>query len=206
MFAYFKGILASKKEGSIIVETGGVGYLINYPAGLMDALPGRGEDVTVYTYTSVSQDAVALYGFPTEDDLDLFRLLISVSGVGPKAGMALLSVLRPAELRAAIVSGDTKKLSKAKGVSDKTAQRIIVDLKNKDEIKAGLEGDVNDLLSADGSTDIKEGTAAYDALDALQMLGYGKRESEKALNAVLLKAGEDASSDELLKAALKKLL
>lgn len=206
MFAYFKGILASKKEGSIIVETGGVGYLINYPAGLMDALPGRGEDVTVYTYTSVSQDAVALYGFPTEDDLDLFKILISVSGVGPKAGMALLSVLRPAELRAAIVSGDTKKLSKAKGVSDKTAQRIIVDLKNKDEIKAGLEGDVNDLLSADGRTDIKEGTAAYDALDALQMLGYGKRESEKALNAVLLKAGEDASSDELLKAALKKLL
>lgn len=206
MFAYFKGILASKKEGSIIVETGGVGYLINYPAGLMDALPGRGEDVTVYTYTSVSQDAVALYGFPTEDDLDLFKILISVSGVGPKAGMALLSVLRPAELRAAIVSGDTKKLSKAKGVSDKTAQRIIVDLKNKDEIKAGLEGDVNDLLSADGITDIKEGTAAYDALDALQMLGYGKRESEKALNAVLSKAGENASSDELLKAALKKLL
>ena len=206
MFAYFKGILASKKEGSIIVETGGVGYLINYPAGLLDALPGRGEDVTVYTYTSVSQDAIALYGFPTEDDLDLFRILISVSGVGPKAGMALLSVLRPAELRAAIVSGDTKKLSKAKGVSDKTAQRIIVDLKNKDEIKAGLEGDVNDLLSADGSTDIKEGTASYDALDALQMLGYGKRESEKALNAVLPKVGENASSDELLKAALKKLL
>jgi AraC-like DNA-binding protein len=79
MFAYFKGILASKKEGSIIVETGGVGYLINYPAGLMDALPGRGEDVTVYTYTSVSQDAVALYGFPTEDDLDLFKRLCYIN-------------------------------------------------------------------------------------------------------------------------------
>ena len=93
MYAYFKGILVQKTPGHIVIETSGIGYNIFFPEGRMDYLPPVGDETVVYTYTSLTQDALSLYGFPTWDELDLFKLLITVSGVGPKAGMALLSVL-----------------------------------------------------------------------------------------------------------------
>ena len=116
MYAYFKGTLAKKKQGSIILETGGIGYNIAYPDGMLDYLPSTGDETVIYTYTSVTQDAISLYGFPNEDALDMFKQLIKVSNVGPKAAMAILSVLNPDSVRIAIATGDTKALAKAKGV------------------------------------------------------------------------------------------
>ena len=206
MFAYFKGILTKKKNDIVVIETGGVGYLINYPEGLLGELPATGEETVIHVYTSVSQDGIALYGFPTEDALDLFKLLISVSGVGPKAGMALLSVLEPDRIRAAILKGDTKELSKAKGVSAKTAQRIIVDLAGKDEIKNFIiPGNISEDVKAEAEG-LMEGSAAFDAADALAALGYGRKESEKAVRSALKDLGADAGSDELLKRSLRYLL
>ncbi|MEE5989218.1 MAG: Holliday junction branch migration protein RuvA [Lachnospiraceae bacterium] len=203
MYAYFKGTLAKKKQGSIILETGGIGYNIAYPDGMLDYLPSTGDETVIYTYTSVTQDAISLYGFPNEDALDMFKQLIKVSNVGPKAAMAILSVLNPDSVRIAIATGDTKALAKAKGVSTKTAERIIVDLKNKIEL--------GDIVTVPGvsvetaSGDAMNSKAAEDACEALTALGYGRKEALRVVSKALQKAGEDASSDALLKAALREL-
>ncbi|MCR5210887.1 MAG: Holliday junction branch migration protein RuvA [Lachnospiraceae bacterium] len=203
MYAYFKGTLAKKKQGSIIIEAGGIGYNIAYPDGMLDYIPSVGDETVIYTYTSVTQDAISLYGFPTEDALDMFRQLIKVSNVGPKAAMAILSVLDPDSVRIAIATGDTKALARAKGVSTKTAERIIVDLKNKIEI-----GDLAVAAEAKGElpvADSMSSKAAEDACEALTALGYGRKEALRVVSKALQKTGEDASSDELLKAALREL-
>jgi len=205
MYAYFKGILAAKKTDRIIVETGGIGYNVFYPAGRIEYLPPAGSDITVYTYTSVREDAIWLYGFPTEDDLELFIQLIGVSGVGPKAAQALLSELTAGEIRMAIFGGDTKTLCRAQGVAKKTAERIIVDLKGKisAEEAAGLE---SFGLEAPGETGaaVAEGGALQEAVEALTSLGYGSKEARTAVQKASAASGS-ADAEQLLKEALRFL-
>ncbi len=200
MYAYFKGILVQKTPGHIVIETSGIGYNIYFPEGRMDYLPPVGDETVVYTYTSLTQDALSLYGFPTQDELDLFKLLITVSGVGPKAGMALLSVLSPEQVGTAIISGDAKTLSKAKGVSSKTAERLIVDLKNKIDPGKFISGGIT--MPAPDETVMDSG-AAQDTCDALMAIGYSKREAMQAVSKALQSVGDGADSDVLIKAALK---
>ena len=118
-------------EDSIIVEAGNVGLAIRVPASLQPELPRLGEEVTIYTYFQVREDAMTLYGFLHSQDRDMFRQLIGVNGIGPKGALGILSVLRPDDLRLAIVSEDVKALAKAPGIGNKTAQRLILDLKDK---------------------------------------------------------------------------
>ena len=200
MYAYFKGILVQKTPGHIVIETSGIGYNIFFPEGRMDYLPPVGDETVVYTYTSLTQDALSLYGFPTWDELDLFKLLITVSGVGPKAGMALLSVLSPEQVGTAIISGDAKTLSKAKGVSSKTAERLIVDLKSKIDPGKFISGGIS---VQDNDEAVMDSGAAQDTCDALMAIGYSKREAMQAVSKALQSVGNEADSDVLIKAALK---
>ena len=124
MYAYIKGELAEKNIDSIVVEAAGVGYLIYIPTQYFDMLPDEGEDVKIYTYLCVREDAMILYGFLSKDDLEIFKLLITVSGIGPKGGLAILSTLSADDLRFAILSGDSKAISKAPGISCRSRMHL----------------------------------------------------------------------------------
>lgn len=195
MIGYVKGEVAAVYEDSIILEAGGIGYNINMPKSCLDLIEGMGSQVKIHTYLHVREDALTLYGFLTKDDLDLYRMLISVNGVGPKAGLALLSVMTSDELRFAIISGDAKLIGKAPGVGPKTAQRIIIDLKDKIDVLPSFESgraslDVSD--ENEGLTDVRSEAAL-----ALIALGYSKTDSYKAVRSA---SGNDVES--VLKSAL----
>ena len=197
MYAYIKGILAAKKADRIIVEAGGIGYNVFFPAGRIMLLPKNGNEITVYTYTSVREDAIKLYGFASEDDLELFIQLTGVSGVGPKAAQALLSELSASEIRIAILGEDIKTLCKAQGVAKKTAERIIVDLKGRVSVEDAVGLEIADIKE-DAADD-----AVIEAVEALTALGYSAKEARTAA----IKAKEDgaAGSEAMLKGALRYL-
>ena len=198
MYAYIRGILAAKKADRIIVEAGGIGYNVYFPAGRIMMLPKNGSDITVYTYTSVREDAIKLYGFASEDDLELFIQLTGVSGVGPKAAQALLSELTASEIRFAILGEDTKTLCKAQGVAKKTAERIIVDLKGRVSVEdaVGLE------LIADGKEEAAD-DSVMEAVEALTALGYSAKEARAAASKAKEEGADDSES--ILKGALRYL-
>ena len=205
MYAYFKGKLAAKKADRIVVECGGIGYNLFFPTARIASLGPLGSEVLVHTYTSVREDALQLYGFGTEEELELFIQLIGVSGVGPKAAQSLLSELTPSQIRLAILSGDTKTLSKAQGGAKKTAERLIVDLKGKLEVNEAL------LLgggSGAGPMGLPEPAAAEgaagEAIEALTALGYSASAARAAVAKAAGEAGGEAPDTEaLLKLALK---
>ena len=131
VISYIRGPLEEKREDSVVVEAGNIGYRIFIPSSVLGELPGLGEEVKIYTYFSVREDGMSLFGFLSRQDLEMFRQLIGVNGVGPKSALGILSALKPDVLRLAVISGDAKAISKAPGVGAKTAQRIILDLKDK---------------------------------------------------------------------------
>lgn len=199
MYAYFKGKIAAKELDLAVLEVNGIGYNIRISADTSSLLPAVGEEVKLYTYTSVREDAIALYGFLTKDDLDMFKLLIGVNGIGPKGGQSILSVMTPDDLRFAIVSGDAKMIAKAPGIGAKTAQRIILDMKD----KVSLE----DTLHSAGEETRMESSASdsvREAVEALTALGYGMTEAARAVKEV--KDAEQMTVEEILKASLKYLL
>ena len=199
MYAYFRGKIAAKEPELVIVEVNGIGYNIRISAGTASLLPPVGEEAKLYTYTSVREDAIALYGFLTKDDLDMFRLLIGVNGIGPKGGQSILSVMSPDDLRFAIVSGDAKMIARAPGIGAKTAQRIILDMRDKvsleDTLHAGAEAVRLDTSVSD---------SAREAVEALTALGYGMTEAARAVKEV--KGADQMAVEDILKASLKYLL
>ena len=207
MYAYIKGELAETNPDHIVIETGGIGYQVFISGQTFEYLPAVGEEIKVYTYLYLREDAMILYGFLTKDDLELFKLLISVSGIGPKGGLAILSALSADDLRFAIMSGDAKAISRAPGVGARTAQRLILELKDKISIDDTLisseiaAGGAQGILTA-GSLHI-DSEKKKEAVEALVALGYGQAESLKAVNA--LEDVETMDSGAILKAALKKL-
>ena len=131
MISYIKGKLTEILDDIIVVENQGIGYEIHVPLSLLDELPKLGEEVKIFTYFLVREDAMSLYGFFHRQDLSMFQKLLGVTGIGPKGALAMLSALRPDALRVAIFTGDAKALSKAPGVGMKTAQRVILELKDR---------------------------------------------------------------------------
>ena len=183
----------------MIVEVSGIGYNIRISAGTASLLPPVGEEIKLYTYTAVREDAIALYGFLTRDDLDIFKLLIGVNGIGPKGGQSILSVMSPDDLRFAVISGDAKMIAKAPGIGAKTAQRIILDMKD----KVSLE----DTLHAGGEevrVDFSISDSVREAVEALTALGYGVTEATRAVKEV--KGAEQMAVEDILKASLKHLI
>ena len=203
MINYVSGILSEIEDNLIIVEAGGIGYGINVPASLIGELPKAGSAVRIYTYFSVKEDSESLYGFINKEDRDMFRQLISVNGVGPKGALAILSVMRPVDLRLAIATGDSKSISRAQGIGAKTAERVILELKNK-------VGDINAIgaavLGGKSAGTIAAGKQygpVSEAMDALIMLGYSRMEAGKALS--LVNVNEDMPTEEVLRLALKNI-
>lgn len=201
VISYIKGLLTEKTEDSAVVEAHGVGYQIFVPISVLSELPAVGEEVKIYTYFSVREDGVSLFGFLSRQDLEMFKQLIGVNGVGPKSALGILSALKPDVLRMAVISGDAKTLSKAPGVGNKTAQRIILDLKDKVKAEEILSG-------AAALDDIKAeisgvGEAGREAVEALTALGYSASEAAGAVKKVEIT--EDMTAEDVLKGALRHL-
>ena len=202
MISYIRGELAAVQEQKAIVEAGGIGYGIYMSQQTLSMLPAVGEEVKIHTYLNVREDAMQLYGFLTGEDLQVFRLLIGVSVIGPKAGLNILSCLSPDELRFAVLAGDVKTISSAPGIGKKTAEKLILELKDKMSIEDVLE------QAAHGSEQSKEIEATdtgmqAEAVQALTALGYGSAESLRAVKKVSV---DCASVEDLLREALKNLL
>lgn len=202
MIAYVNGILEDITEDNAVVDVGGVGINIRISADTAGRLPGIGEAVKLYTYTSVREDAFVLYGFLSRNELHMFRQVITVSGIGPKGGLAILSALDVDSLRYAIMSGDTKAISKAPGIGARTAQRLILELKDKITIDDALID--REIAATAGENPLSmDHPAKKEAVDALTALGYGQAESVRAVSAV--EHAESLDSSAILKAALKHL-
>ena len=202
MISYVRGVLAEKAKDMIVVEAGQVGMGIHVPLSVLELLPPLGEEVRIYTYLQVREDDLSLYGFLNRQDLEMFRQLIGVNGIGPKGALGILSSLRPDDLRLAILTGDAKAISRAPGVGAKTAQRIILDLKDKvnaEEMLASLAGGGAEPVSLPQAGS----GAAREAVEALVALGYTNLEASKAVKSV--QVTEDMDSEAVLKASLKYL-
>lgn len=201
MISYVRGPLMDKSGETIVVESGQVGLEIHVPLSMLEILPALGEDVTVYTYLQVREDALSLYGFLDRQDLRMFKQLIGVNGIGPKGALGILSALRPDDLRLAILTGDAKAISKAPGVGVKTAQRIILDLKDKIKTEELLVDTTAREKEQESVSLMQE--AAKEASEALVALGYSNLEASKAVKQVNIT--EEMDAEEVLKASLKYL-
>ena len=191
MISRLRGIIAENNGDSVVVDVNGIGFEVLVGAQTAALLSGAGsEDVTLYTYLYLREDAMVLYGFPSRDELSLFRQLITVSGIGPKGGLSLLSSLGADDLRFAILSGDAKTLSKAPGIGRKTAERLVIDLRDKMQ-SFPVSGTENAAEAVDTGALTEEGTAAADAVEALTALGYARLDAVKAVK----QAGKDGAQD-----------
>lgn len=201
MIAFVNGIVDDISEDNVVIDVGGAGINVKISADTASRLPRGGEPVKLYTYTCVREDAFLLYGFLTRSDLEIFKKLITVNGIGPKGGLAILSVLDADSLRYAIMSGDAKAIARAPGIGAKTAQRVILDLKDKIDIDDVLIG--REIADAAGGAASADTPQKKEAVEALVALGYGQAESMKAVNAI--EGIEEMDSGAVLKAALKKI-
>lgn len=193
MIHYIKGTLAMKLDTGIVIETGGIGYEISVPGNSALYLRTEGEEIICHTAMIVREDDISLYGFADRESLELFRLLITVSGVGAKAAMAVLSALTAAQLRQAIAFEDDKAIATANGVGKKTAQRIVLELRDKVSAEDSKAGQPQAAL-----TDSDD--ARTEAISGLVALGYSRAEAVNALAGI-----EAATAEEYIKKALKNL-
>lgn len=202
MIAYVNGIIDDITEENTVIDVGGVGYNVKISADTAARLPGIGEPVKLYTYTNVKEDAFQLFGFLSRNDLEIFKKCITVNGIGPKGALSILSVLDADSLRFAIMSGDAKAISRAPGIGARTAERLILELKDKIKIDDTMISREIDSYDASGEA-TADSAQKKEAVAALVALGYGQAESVKAVNAI--EGIEDMDSGAVLKAALKKL-
>ena len=204
MFAYIKGTLEMKMTDYVVIDVGGLGYKIYMSSIGMEKLGNIGEEVKVYTYYRVREDDVSIYGFNSNEELRMFELLLSVSGVGAKTALAMLAVCTPSEFVLAIVSEDINVLTSIPGIGPKSAKRIILELK--DKIKK--EEQIQELTNASNTINVKtkmqqaieKESKITEAIAALQVLGYNKREIEKAFETLANK--EEMTTEDLIKKGL----
>jgi Holliday junction DNA helicase RuvA len=193
MIAFVKGSLEESGDDYVIIDNNGIGYFISMTSAEIEKLKKTKENIKIYTYHYVREDQVGLFGFLDRETLNMFKLLISVSGIGPKAGMSILSSISPENMILAIITGDEKALCKASGVGKKLAQRIILELKDKFKN--------HDFIQDKGETGIDD-TGSLEAVGALIALGYSKIEAESAISRV----SSNLSVEDTIKQALKQLM
>lgn len=199
MYAYLKGTIEDITEDNLVLEVNQIGYNIKVSARTINALEGIGSFVKIYTYTLVREDTFNLFGFLTKDDLEVFKKLITVNGIGPKGGLAILSIMSADELRFAILSGDAKAIAKAPGVGAKTAERVILDLRDKISLEDALAP--KEAAFAASSSGEALGGNRNEAIEALVALGYSSSDALRAVKQV--SEAEAGSVEDILKAALK---
>ena len=202
MYSYIKGQLAEViDENHIVAENHGIGYDICVPATLLETLPKTGAEIKIYTYLHVKEDIFMLYGFLSPDDRKVFKLLIGVSGIGPKGALGILSVMSADTLRFAVLSEDAKAIAKAPGVGGKTAQRVIIELKDKLSLEEAFELKTEHVAADAGKDEVKG--KKKEAVEALVSLGYASSEALKVLSGIEITA--DSTVEEILKQALKSM-
>ncbi len=201
MIAFVKGQLEDISEENAEIDVGNMGVNVKISARTASLLPGMGKTVKLFTYTLVREDTFNLYGFLTRDDLDIFKKLITVNGIGPKGGLAILSVLSADELRFAVLSGDSAAIARAPGVGKKTAERVILDLKDKISLEDTLVH--KEMQTSKDEAASVDGRARTEAVEALTALGYSSSEALRAVKSV--PEGESMDVETLLKQALKNL-
>ncbi|WP_346898044.1 Holliday junction branch migration protein RuvA [Clostridium sp. UBA7503] len=196
MYEYIKGIFKSIKKEYIVIECGNIGYKIFTSGSTISNMPAIDQQIKIYTHQIVREDFIGLYGFLTKDEISMFNLLISISGVGPKAALSLMSIANVSTLKYAIITDDDKLITKAPGIGKKTAQRIILELKDKVTV-----GDAMPKGTTISDIDI-DNKKLSEAVGALIALGYSDKEAEKAIE----KANRSKSVEDIIKECLKILM
>lgn len=200
MISYVRGELTEIIGNVVVIESaGGIGMNIVVPESVLSRMPVPGSEIKVYTYLNVKEDSMTLYGFLNRDDLNIFRLLLTVNGIGPKGALGILSTIAPDDLRFAVLSDDVKAISAAPGIGAKTAQRLIIELKDKLRLDEAYA--IKRLHGAEGVT--PDMGPRNEAVQALVALGYGRSEAAGAVN--MVDGAERMESEELLREALRKL-
>lgn len=202
MISYISGVYAGHSTDAVVIECGGIGFCIRVPETVLNRLPAKNSEFKLYTYLHVKEDAMQLYGFISKEEQEMFELLIGVSGIGPKGALGILSALSMDTLRFAIYAQDAKTIAKAPGIGIKTAQKMILELKDKISLADTL-GEQSAMVSA-GAVDSKTNANRAEAIEALTALGFSASESVKAVSGV--KDIETLSTEAIIKAALKKTL
>ncbi len=202
MIAYVQGIVAEVTETKVVLDVNHIGFQIFISGRDAQEMPGRGEEVRIYTYLNVKEDAMQLFGFLSQDDLEMYRLLIAVNGVGPKAALGILSVLTADDLRFAVLSDDAKTIAKAPGIGAKTAKKLILELKDKLSLEDAFEKKLQhtEATHVPGS---ETSAAKAEAVQALTALGYSNSDALKAVSKAELT--EDMDTETILKLALKQM-
>ncbi len=196
MFAYIKGSLEQKSNNFVVIDVSGVGYKIFMPSNSIEGLGNIGDIVKVYTYYYVREDNISLYGFSSNEELRMFELLISVSGIGAKSAIATLSEVSPSSFALSVITNDVSKLTKIPGIGKKTAERLILELKDKLKSESAIEKyeDVKSVIVDDSKVD--------EAVSALQVLGYTRKEIENVLGKIDIK---NLELEDIIKEGLKYL-
>lgn len=201
MISYIRGELAEIGENHVVIDVGGVGYGIFMSGSDMSSLPKTGQEVKIHTYLHVKEDLMQLFGFLTKDGLEVFKLIIGVSGIGPKGGLSILTQMTPNDLRFAVMAGDAKAISKAQGIGKKTAEKLILELKDKLKLSDTI-GQEMDAPSVPGNEE-GAGRIQNEAVEALTALGYGSTEAFQAVRNVEIH--EDSTVEDVLKQALRQM-
>ena len=197
MLAYIKGTLEIKNNDYVVIDVGGLGYKVSMSKKALEAVGNIGEKIKVYTYYRVREDDISIFGFNTNEELRMFELLLSVSGVGAKVALTILSNIELAEFALAVITDDINKIVKIPGIGKKSAQRIILELK--DKLKAQELAEAEEQGQVAESKQEKNNEAVEEAIAALQILGYSKKEIEKAFEKL---ANKNVSVEELIKKGL----
>jgi len=200
MFSYIKGTLTYKHNSLLVVEAGGIGYKISTPVTTVERCGSIGDEVKIFTYLYVRENFVELIGFLTMEELSMFELLISVSGVGPKAALSISAMMSPTKFSLAVVSNDSKAISKAPGIGLKTAQRLILELKDKMKKQ---QMSTNEVLDVDDTDDFSGGSKLGEAISALMVLGYSSYEASRSVSAVY---NDSMELEDIIKASLRGLM
>lgn len=200
MISHIRGTLVQKQPLLVVVDVGGLGYSINIPLSTFEKLPDKDSSVELFTHLHVREDEMSLYGFQTEDERKMFRLLIGISGIGPKVAIGILSGTGIPQLRKAVTEGDVDRLTTIKGIGKKTAQRLIVELRD----KLGAPEDGDEWLRSEGE-EPEVGENLLSAAYALETLGYSSKQAFAAAKKSLKTLGNDAEPEQLIKEALGKV-
>lgn len=203
MIGYLRGEVAAVSEGKLILDVHDVGFMISVTSKDASLMPSPGNEVKIYTHLQVKEDDMQLYGFLTQDDLETFRLLLNVNGIGPKAALGILSVLSSDDLRFAVLADDVKAISRAPGIGNKTAQKLILELKDKMSLEDAFEKKLANTKQDMAASASPADDAKNEAVLALTALGYSNSDSLRAVRQVDVTEGMDV--EEILKGALKHL-
>ena len=201
MIAYLQGIVAGITDTKVSLDVNHIGFQVFMSSRDIQAMPGQGEEARIYTYLNVKEDAMQLYGFLSQDDLDVYKLLLNVSGIGPKGGLGILSAMTADDRRFAVLSEDAKSIAKAPGIGAKTAQKLILELKDKLSLEDAFEKKLENTAAASVKAGLDD--AKSEAVQALVALGYSNSDALKSVRKAEITS--DMDTETILKLALKQM-